>query len=181
MPRPYMSDRHLWSTASSDAGTIAVWPQTADRIYFDAAKSSHMPANLPDGEHGSSVLDIGHGVQVRASGNVIRNRASRPGAVDQWTVQHFSACQYPSGRDLTPAQGNRAVALIGTMLTTWALHHEGDIAQADDIDRNNAARSLEEKIETHQAALKILRRELRACENGRDFTQYPDLPTDARR
>jgi hypothetical protein len=56
--------------------------------------------------------------------------------------------------------------------------HAGDIAQADDIDRNNGARRLEETIRRHEEALSILRRELTACEEGEPFTHYPDLPTD---
>ena len=59
----------------------------------------------------------------------------------------------------------------------WIATHEGDIAQADDIDRNNAARTLEEAIARHVEALKVLRRNLRRCENGQTFETYPDLPT----
>lgn len=169
--RPYISDHHLWSTVSTDAGAIAVWPQTADRIYFDIAKTGHLPANLPDGEHGSHVLDIGGGVTIRAGGSVHRQDGS-------WAVcDALYGCQYPSGRELTAKQDERARAVIGEMLTSWARTHEGDIAQADDIDRNNAARTLEEKIAQHTEALKILRRELRRCDNGKPFTQYPELPT----
>jgi hypothetical protein len=72
MPRPYRSDRHLWSVAESEAGAIAVWPQTSDRLYFDIAKASHLPANLPTSDNGSRVLDIGRGVSIRASGSVYR-------------------------------------------------------------------------------------------------------------
>jgi hypothetical protein len=58
--------------------------------------------------------------------------------------------------------------------------HAGDLAQADDIDRNNGARTLEEAIAKHEEALSILRAQLTACEEGEPFTQYPDLPTKGR-
>jgi hypothetical protein len=94
MPRPYRSDRHLWSVAESEAGAIAVWPQTSDRLYFDIAKASHLPANLPTSD--------------------------------------------------------------------------------------NAARTLEENIARHEAALEILRANLAACDEGEPFTQFPELPTKGR-
>lgn len=173
-PRPYQSDRHLWATITTDAGAIAVWPQTADRIYFDIAKSSHLPANLPEGERGSHVLDIGRGVKVRASGSIHRT-------ADGWKVRDaIYGAQYPSGRELTAQQDQRARALIEQMIGEWAQAHEGDIAQADDIDRNNCARTLEENIARHEEALSILRAELERCEEGEPFTQYPDLPTKGR-
>jgi hypothetical protein len=70
--------------------------------------------------------------------------------------------------------------VIERMIGEWASTHEGDIAQADDIERNNAARTLEEAIATHQEALKILRANLKRCEAGKDYSQYPDLPTKGR-
>ena len=174
-PRPYVSDRHLWSVAQTDAGAIAVWPQTADRLFFDIAKSSHLPANLPNGEHGSRVLDIGGGVSIRASGSVYLQPDG------SWKIDPMRAplygVQYPSGRELTAKQDKRARELIGAMLTDWASTHAADIAQADAIDRNNSARTLEENIARHENALVILRAQLAACEEGEPFTQYPDLPT----
>jgi hypothetical protein len=71
----------------------------------------------------------------------------------------------------------RAEALVCEMVNEWAATHEGDIAQADDIDRNNGARHLEGTIREHEDALAILRRELAACEGGEPFTQFPKLPT----
>jgi hypothetical protein len=170
--RPYRTSEHLWSVAQSGAGKIAVWPLRADSIHFDAARSSHLPANLPDGQHGSTVLTLG-AMQFRASGNVERQGGA-------WRVTNLSANQYPSGRELTSKQSERASALIAQIITDWASTHEGDIAQADDIARNNAAAALEEQIARHTEALRILRRELRACENGRDFARYPKLPTGGR-
>lgn len=172
--RPYRSNDHLATVITSDAGSIWLCPQEADRIYFDIAKASHLPANLPDSRNGSRVLDIGRGVQIRASGSVYLDG-------DTWTIRDsIYPEQYPSGRALTAQQTQRAREVIAGMIGEWAKTHEGDIAQADDIYRNNGAGTLEEKIETHKAALKILCRELRACENGRDFTQYPKLPTEGR-
>lgn len=170
-PRPYISDRHLWDTIASEAGAIAVWPQTSDRIYFDAAKSNHLPANLSEGDHGSTVVDIGHGVLVRASGSAYRQGA-------RWVVEgQWFPSQYPTGRDLTKLQDERAREVFGELITEWARTHEGDIAQADDIDRNNGARHLEEQIARHEEAITILREQLHACEEGEPFTQFPDLPT----
>jgi hypothetical protein len=174
-PRPYRCSDHLRSTITTDGGAIAVRPIRTDLIYFDIAQSSHLPANLPDGERGSRVLDIGKGVQIRASGHAVPNG-------DGWTIRAdtFHASQYPTGRDLTAAQTERARSIIGEIVGDWASRHAGDIAQAEDIARNNGARSLEEKIARHEEALKILRKQLRACDNGRPFSQYPDLPTDGR-
>ena len=180
MPRPYRSKDHLRDVIASDAGRIAVSPQEADRIVFDIASANSMPANLPTSDYnGSSVLDIGHGVQVRASGYA-RLAGTYAGAA-QWAVDGaLHASQYPSHRDLTAAQEHRARAIIGELITAWAATHGGDIAQADDIDRNNAARTLEENIARHTEALKILRRNLRRCENGQTHKTYPDLPTKGR-
>lgn len=177
-PRPYRSSEHLRDTINSDAGAIMVRPIRAGDIYFDAAKANHLPRNLPEGDHGSSVLDIGRGVQVRASGNA-RLAGTYAGA-DQWSVGSMYATQYPSGRDLTAAQDHRARALIGELITKWASTHAGDIAQADDIDRNNSASTLEENIARHETALSVLRANLRACEEGEPFSMYPDLPTNRR-
>ena len=70
--RPYRDNRHLWSVIDTEAGAIALWPLRADSLAFDIARANHLPRNLPDGEHGSRVLDIGHGVSIRATGNVQR-------------------------------------------------------------------------------------------------------------
>lgn len=172
MPRPYRSDDHLHDVIRSDAGAIYVHPIRADDVYFDVAWSNSIPANLPESRNGSHVLDIGRGVQVRASGNAQLN-----GGGDV-AISHMSAKQYPSGRDLTAAQLERTRALIGSMILAWAATHAGDLAQADDIDRNNAARTLEEAIERHEAALRILRDNLEACQEGQGFSRYPNLPTD---
>lgn len=174
-PRPYRSADHLRSTITTPTGAITVSPQEAGRIHFDIASANHLPANLPDGMHGSRVLDIGRGVHVRASGSAYREGTS-------WVVRCWPmhGSQYPSGRDLTTAQDARARTLIGQLITEWAKTHEGDIAQADDIARNNSARTLEEKIAKHEDALTILRDQLKACEEGDDYTMYPDLPTDSR-
>jgi hypothetical protein len=177
-PRPWRSYDHLRDVITSDAGALTVQPIRAGDIHFDAAKANHLPRNLPEGDHGSSVLDIGRGVQVRASGNA-RLAGTYAGA-DQWSVASMYATQYPSGRDLTAAQDHRARALIGELITKWASTHAGDIAQADDIDRNNAAHRLEESIARHETALATLRENLRACEEGEPFSMYPDLPTDRR-
>lgn len=169
-PRPYRSRDHLQAVIESDAGRIAVQPLRADNVHFDIAWSSHLPENAPGGRNGSHVLDIGRGVQVRGTGNVQRTAQG-------WHVTHASWSQYPSGRDLTAAQVERACALVGQLVGEWAETHAGDVAQADDVDRNNAARTLEEHIGRHEEAMRILRAELKRCEEGEPFTQYPDLPT----
>ena len=167
-PRPWMSYDHLRALIDVEAGGIVVQPLRADDIHFDIAWSNYYPARK--GQYDSRPLDIGRGVKVRAIGNVIR---SADGA---WRVQHFNG-QQEAGRDLTPKQADRAVALIGELVSQWAATHAGDIAQADDIDRNNGAGTLEETIAKHEQALSILRAQLEACEQGEPFTQYPELPT----
>jgi hypothetical protein len=138
-PRPYMSKDHLRDVITTEAGSIAVSPQEADRIVFDIAQSNHLPANLPESRNGSSVLDIGRGVKIRASGHA--KLVGTYQGDDQWAVDGMLyGSQYPTGRELTAKQQERARALIGEMITTWARAHAGDIAQADDIDRNNGAR-----------------------------------------
>ena len=172
-PRPYRSADHLRGLASSDAGAIMVMPLRADSIYFDAASANSLPANLPNGMHGSTVLDIGRGVKVRAAGNVARVPFS-----NTWEVSgSLHASQYPSHRELTRPQAQRAREVIAEMITAWAATHEGDISQADDLDRNNGAHTLEETIERHENALAILREQLTACEEGEAFQRYPNLPT----
>jgi len=173
-----MSADHLRATIDAadygpngHTGAISVQPLSADRLRFDVAMSNHLPANQPEGMYGSRVLDIGAGVSIRADGFMVR-------VPDGWTVDHLHAKQYPSGRDLTPKQRVRTLELLKAMIVGWIATHAGDMAQADDIERNNAARTLEEQIARHTNALKILRRELRACENGRPYRMYPDLPTD---
>lgn len=177
-PRPWRSNDHLRSVALCDAGRIAVTPQSADRITFDAAWSNSFPANREEGEHGSTILDIGRGVTIRATGCARRTMSTDGVPGERWTVDPSAfSTQHRSRGPLTLLQNKRAAEIISDALTAWAQDHPADIAQADDIDRNNGAHRLEETIARHQAALKILRRELRACENGRDFTMYPDLPT----
>ncbi len=85
-----------------------------------------------------------------------------------------------SGGDVTRNMHARAEALVFEMVNEWAQTRAGDICQADDIDRNNGARTLEETIGEHETALEILRAQLSACEEGEPFTQYPDLPTKGR-
>ena len=167
--RPYRSNDHLWSTVKTDAGTLAVLPTSARTLYFDAAKSNHIPAYRDEGEHGSTVLDIGRGARVRVSGN-----AEKVGAC--WEITHLYVSRDVGG-DATRAMHARAEALVFEMLNEWAQSHAGDIAQADDIDRNNAARTLEENIARHEHALSVLREQLRACEEGEPFLQYPELAT----
>ncbi len=173
MPRPYRSNDHLWSTVTTDAGTLAVHPIESHRLYFDAAKANHRPMLATTGEHGSTVLDIGGAETVRyvrVSGN-----AELVGAC--WEITHLSVSREQSG-DATRAQHAKAEALVFDILQKWAGAHAGDIAQADDIYRNNGARALEEKIEQHERALAILRDELDCCEDGESrWTQYPELPT----
>jgi hypothetical protein len=180
MSRPYRSNNHLHDVITSDAGSIEVRPQSADRITFDIASSNSLPANLPTSGNGSSVLDIGRGVQVRASGSIHREADGSWKLRERYTVPDLYGSVYPSGGELTRAMKERAAEVIERMIGEWASTHEGDIAQADDIERNNAARTLEEAIATHQEALKILRANLKRCEAGKDYSQYPDLPTKGR-
>jgi hypothetical protein len=176
-PRPYLSDRHLTTLVDApNGGRIELRPLRATEVYVDIAKASSMPANERTTRNGSEVLSIGGGIEVRASANV--ELVGTYQGEDQWAVKgSLYASQYPSGRDLTRKQTERARALIGELVTTWARAHAGDLAQADDIDRNNAARSIEEQIAAHEQALAILREQLSACEEGEPFTQYPKLPT----
>jgi hypothetical protein len=175
-PRPYLSDRHLTTLVDApNGGRIELRPLRATEVYVDIAKASSMPANERTTRNGSEVLNIGQGVEIRASANVE--------LIDgEWKIKPRTlyASQYPSMRELTAAQQRRARALIEELIGTWAKAHAGDLGQADDIDRNNAARSIEERIAAHEEALTILREQLSACEEGEPFTQYPKLPTDQR-
>lgn len=172
--RPYRSNDHLWSTAGvNGAGVVAVLPLRADDIHFDAAWSNSYPVDGDEGEHGSTVLNIGRSVEVRATGNAYLLDGA-------WTLSHLSDSRRGSRADLTPTMRERLRSLLAEAISAWALTHEGDIAQADDIYRNNGARTIEENIARHEAALSILRAELSACEEGEPFTQYPDLPTKGR-
>lgn len=173
-PRPYRGNDHLWSTITTDAGAIAVLPLRNGNIMFDIAWSNHLPANRPEGEHGSRVLDIGQGVTIRAHGHVVCD------ASGHWYVRAEYTSIAGMGVNITDKRQSRAFDLISRLVGEWARTHEGDIAQADDIDRNNAARTLEENIARHENALAILRENLTACEEGESFTQYPDLPTKGR-
>ncbi len=173
--RAWMDYKHLGSLATSDAGSIWMQPTCDHHIYFDAAKSNHLPANLPDGDYGSTVLNIGGFVLVRASGHVTRDDENG------WTIdpQYFSVTAYRGG-SVTPPRERRARELCLSMALGWISGHADELAEAEVIARNNAAHTLEENIARHAEALKILRRELRACESGRPFTQYPGLPTKGR-
>ena len=179
MPRTWKNNTHLHSLVSHPTspahGRILIQPQDADRIVIECAMSNHLPANLPQGARDDTyVLDIGRGVQVR-----IHAAMHRKG--DVWDCEpRPHATQYPSGRDLTPPQTERLRALLSNMVTYWALGHAGDIAQADDIARHNAASVLEEQIAKHEEALRILRANLTACDEGEPFETYPDLPTKRR-
>lgn len=170
--RPWRSQAHLETTITGEAGAIHITPLRADEMHFDIAWSNSQPANEPSARNGSHVLDIGRGVQVRAIGNVRRDSDG------QWVVSHLTASQHPTGRDLSRQMAVRARGVITQMIGDWAATHEGDLAQADDVDRNNAAHTLERQIGEHEAALELLREQLRACEEGESFTQYPKLPTD---
>lgn len=165
--RPYRGSDHLWSIVTTDAGTLAVHPMSARSLYFDAAWSNHAPAYADTGEHGSTVLDIGRGARVRVAGN-----AEKVGAC--WELTHLH-CSRDSGGDVTRAMHARAEALVFEMLNEWAQSHAGDIAQADDIARNNDARRLEQLIAEHERAVAILRENLAACDEGEPYTGYPDL------
>lgn len=165
--RPYRSYNHLRDTIHGKAGAISVQPLRADDIHFDAAWSNYYPAG--EGQHGSTPLDIGRGVQVRAIGNVKLGE-------NGWQVTHLN-CSRTDDREVSGSMTERARDIIESLVSAWADVHEGDIAQADDIDRNNGARTIEENIARHEEALAILRAELRQCEEGEPFTQYPDLPT----
>lgn len=174
-PRPWRSATHLETTITGEAGAIHISPLRADEIHFDAAWSNSYPDNLPEARNGSHVLDIGRGVLVRAIGNVRRDSDG------QWVVSHLTAKQYPNGRELSRQMAVRARGVITQMIGDWAATHEGDLAQADDVDRNNSAQHLEKQIAEHEAALELLREQLTACEEGEPFTQFPELPTDQRR
>ncbi len=170
-PRAYRSYDHLCSLATNDAGSIWMVPVRGTSIYFDAAKANYLPRNLPTGDHGSTILDIGQGVQVRASGHV--------SLVDgAWTIDpaYFYVDAYRGG-SITPKRMQRAREVCLSIARDWIATHADELSEAETIDRNNGARTLEETIARHADALRILRKELRACESGRSFTQYPDLPT----
>jgi hypothetical protein len=171
MTREWQDYKVTAGLATSDAGSIWMQPTKATHIHFDAAKASHIPAYAPTGEHGSTIIDVGRGASVRISGH-----AHLVGA--QWTVDpRYFYVDGDKGGDATPRQKARALEIATAMVNAWALAHPDALAEAERCDRNNGARSLEEDIARHSAALKILRRELRACDNGRAWTQYPDLPT----
>lgn len=178
-PRPWRTSDHLHTIVNAEgdsdaAGALELRPIRADWISVDVAWSNSYPANEARSSNGSHVLDIGRGVFVRASANL----GLEDGA---WTVKHVSAKQFPSGRELTRQQDERLETALVEIITRWAETHEGDLAQADDIDRNNSAQHLEKQIGEHEQALELLREQLRACEEGEPFTQFPELPTDRRR
>jgi len=170
-PREYQDYRHTAGLATSDVGSIWMQPTKATHIYFDAAKSNYLPALKQTGEHGSTVLDIGRGVMVRVSGHAH--------LVDGvWTIDPgYFYVDRDTGGDVTHEQKRRALAVVEPMIQRWADDHPSSLVVAEHCDRNNGARTLEENISRHVAALKVLRRELRACDGGRAWSQYPDLPT----
>lgn len=170
--RSYINSHHLWTTVTTDAGSLAVHPTRADYLIFDAAKASHIPAYADAGEHGSTVLDIGRGVRVRVSGH-----AEKVGSC--WEIASLYVLR-DSGGDVSREMHARAEALVFDMLNMWGPTHEGDIVQADDIARNNDAMRLENLISEHATALKILHRELRRCDSGASYAAYPTIPTDRR-
>jgi hypothetical protein len=169
-PRPWRSNEHLRDLITSDAGAFTVQPLRADDVHFDVAWSNYYPGE--QGQHGSTPLDIGRGVKIRATGNARKFE-------DAWMIsgRHFNGEQV-GGRELTSMQRARAIGLLEDLIAGWAATHEGDLAQADDIDRNNSANRLETQIGRHEEALAILRAQLVACEEGEPFSMYPDLPTD---
>lgn len=176
VPRSYLSDGFSsgagWHVVESSAGRIAVHPIKASSVYFDAARSNHKPAMRNEGEHGSTVIEIGRGIVARLSGNVERT-------ADGWTCTHLSA-SHAHGGDLTRAQEDRARELVATMIVEWIADHETELQRADEIYRNNAARTIEENMARHEDALRILRRNRRACDAGKAYETYPDLPTKGR-
>jgi hypothetical protein len=154
-------------------GSINLTANRADSVYVDVAWSNSMPANLPESPNGSTVLDIGRGVKVRASVNLARDGQG-------WKVSHLSANQYPSRRDLTRPQQERLTALLVDMVGEWARDNAEAFDAAERRDRETAADTLRKNIQRHEQALAILRAELNMCEAGGTFNRYPDLPTDRR-
>ncbi len=69
MPRQYEDYKRTGGLATGPSGSIWMQPTSATHIHFDAAKSSHIPAYAPTGEHGSTIIDVGRGVSVRLSGH----------------------------------------------------------------------------------------------------------------
>jgi hypothetical protein len=169
--RPYRSNKHLHALIETDAGSFTVLPLRTDDIHFDVAWSGYFPAR--EGQRGSTALDIGRGVKARGIGNAR--------LIDGvWRVKPDLTCSKESAGDLTLSMRQRFTELLERLINEWASTHAGDIAQADDIDRSNGARTLEENIARHEQALTVLRAQLAACEAGEPFTRYPDLPTKGR-
>lgn len=163
----YKDNKHLWATASDEAGTVAVLPLSESRIMFDAAHAGHLPANLPTGEHGSTVLDLGGGFSVRAHGFLV----ARPGG---WEVEvHYTGLTGYTG-NVTPKRAARAYEVLRRIVTDWAIEHPNELHEAEMIARNNAAIRLREQIEARESELAILRENLSRCEDyPRPYQTYP--------
>jgi hypothetical protein len=159
------------SITREGVGSIALRPNRRDSVHVDAAWSNSQPANLPTGQDGSTVLDIGRGVQVRTSAHLARDG-------EEWKVTHMSASQHPTRRALTRQQGERLSALLVDMVSEWAREHDAELEAAELQDRETAADALRRQIRRHEEALDTLRRELERCKSGQTFQRYPDLPTD---
>ncbi len=171
MARQYEDYKRTAGLATGPSGSIWMQPTSSTHIHFDAAKASHVPAYAPTGEHGSTIIDVGRGASVRISGHAHLT-------ADGWTVDsRYFYVDGERGGDATKRQRDRAMEIAATMVSEWASANANALADAEFCDRNNGAKTLEENIACHVEALKILRRNLRACGNGKPWTQYPALPT----
>jgi hypothetical protein len=170
--RDWAPDRHLETVIEGEAGRIWAKPIREDDIFFDIAKSNHLPANLPDSDNGSCVLDIGQGVKIRASGHVeLRAEGWR-------VVEAYTFIDAYEGGNVTPLRRARAIEIIRQMVEAWACSHPDQLAEAERIYRNNAAHRLERALERVAEDERTLREQLAACESGEAFTQYPKLNSD---
>lgn len=167
-PRPYLSAKHLETLIPVGDGIARIYPLEADRIRVDMAHESHRPSMARTTPNGSSAMTV-DGLLARASALLVR-------VGGDWELSGYESVTI-DGSTATP----RRVAIVTDELrqavAEWARTHEADIAQADDIRRNNAARTLEESIREHEQALAILHAQLRQCEEGEPYTEYPSLPT----
>jgi hypothetical protein len=176
--RPYLANRHLWAAVTTDAGTFGILPLRTGKVMIQARWGSEYDlARAVTGDAKGTVttpIDIGRGVAVTFHGFIERGP-------DGWQVDsRYTSMHQDNGGEVTRLQRERAEAVILAAALPWIESHAGDIAQANDIDRNNGAHRLEEQIIEHQKALAILRAELRKCENGKNYTMYPELPTKGR-
>lgn len=165
MSRPYLSSDHLWDCVDG----VAILPQKTGQIMVEIAKGNHYPANLPEGRHGSHVLDIGRGVQVRVHGFVKRDDAG------DWKVDraYLSTEQYPTGRALTGSMIDRTCEKIESLISKWAHYNADKLSEANTIWRNNDAMRLEDQIEAREAELSVLQAHLTACDNNDVYSPYP--------